>query len=235
MQKRSAFSAGGSGGASRVRRRALLGTAVLLVLVAVAGLVAHLTRSNRASAKAPLAQTSPAALPASSSASPSSPGAAPSGARASLPVPPSTSDPIAFGKAAAVALWSYDTRAYSQPQLLAALHGWLTGEMKYADPGSVDALVPSPVLWGRMADNGQYAAAGVDEVHFPASFTQAMQADPGAITTAYVYAVTVTGRQSIGWNGTPAGGAETRTATLAVQCRPSQPCALVGVLPAVAP
>ncbi|MFD4786621.1 hypothetical protein ACFWN1_05965 [Streptomyces sp. NPDC058459] len=221
------------GGASRVRRRALLGTAVLVVLVALAGLAAYLTRDGRTSSKAP--------APQASSASPSFPTASASassplhGSHSALPVPPSTHDPITFGKAAASALWSYDTRAYSQHELLAALHKWLTRKTKYADAASVDALVPSPVLWKEMAANGQFATATVNEAHFPDSFTQALQADPGAITTAYVYAVTVSGKQSIAWNGSPHGGAENRVTTLAVQCRPSQPCALAGVLPAVAP
>ncbi|MFE7271778.1 hypothetical protein [Streptomyces sp. NPDC057623] len=219
------------GGASRVRRRALLGTAVLVVLVALAGLAAYLTRDGRTSPKAPGPQVS-SVSPSSPTASASSP---PHGSRSALPVPPSTHDPIKFGKAAAAALWSYDTRAYSQHELLAALHGWLTIERKYADTASVDALVPSRVLWKEMAANGQFATATVNEAHFPDSFTQALQADPGAITTAYVYAVTVSGKQSIAWNGSPHGGAENRVTTLAVQCRPSQPCALAGVLSAVAP
>ncbi|MDT3728859.1 hypothetical protein ROS62_29915 [Streptomyces sp. DSM 41972] len=221
------------GGASRVRRRALLGTAVLVVLVALAGLAAYVTRDGRTSSKVPTTQVS--------SASPSSPtGSAsassrPHGSRGDLPVPPSTHDPIAFGKATAAALWSYDTRAYSQRELVAALRGWLTSEKKYADTASVDALVPSRALWKQMAANGQFATAKVNEAHFPDSFTQALQADPGAITTAYVYAVTVSGKQSIAWKGSSHGGAENRVTTLAVQCRPSRPCALAGVLSAVAP
>ncbi|MEV4555755.1 hypothetical protein AB0K51_02015 [Kitasatospora sp. NPDC049285] len=236
MQKRSfaADRSGNPGGASRVRRRALLGTAALAALVALAGLLAYLTRDGRTPAKVPPSSVSSA--PASSSAQPSAPAASSSpGGRAALPVPPATHDPIAFGKAAASALWSYETRSYSQPELLAALHKWMSPEAKYADTASVDALVPSPVLWGRMADNGQYATATANEAHFPASFTQVLQSDPGAITQAYVYAVTVSGRQSIGWNGSPAGGAEARSTTLAVQCRPSQNCALAGVFPTVAP
>ncbi|MDH6703072.1 hypothetical protein ABZ682_39980 [Streptomyces griseoviridis] len=221
------------GGTSRVRRRALLGTAVLVVLVALAGLAAYLTRDGRTSSKAlaPQASSASPSFP-TASASASSP---PHGSHSALPVPPSTHDPIAFGKTAASALWSYDTRAYSQHELLAALHKWLTRKTKYADAASVDALVPSPVLWKEMAANGQFATATVNEAHFPDSFTQALQADPGAITTAYVYAVTVSGKQSIAWNGSPHGGAENRVTTLAVQCRPSQPCALAGVLPTVAP
>jgi hypothetical protein len=86
-----------------------------------------------------------------------------------------------------------------------------------------------------MATNAQYAAATAAEAHFPGSFTQALQADPGALTTAYVYAVTVTGRQSVTWKGASPGGAEARAITLAVQCRPGRDCALVGVLPNVAP
>ncbi|SOD77857.1 hypothetical protein SAMN06272781_5752 [Streptomyces sp. 1222.2] len=209
------------GDASRVRRRALLGTAVLLVLVALAGLAAYLTRDGRISSKAPPPQVS--------SASPSSPTASasassrPHGSHCDLPVPPSTHDPIAFSKAAAAALWSYDTRAYSQRELVAALRGWLTSETKYADTASVDALIPSRVLWKEMAANGQFATAKVNEAHFPDSFTQALQADPGANTTAYVYAVTVSGKQSIAWKGSSHGGAENRVTTLAVQCTAGTP------------
>ncbi|MEU9847835.1 hypothetical protein [Streptomyces sp. NPDC047985] len=221
------------GGASRVRRRALLGTAVLVVLVALAGLATYLTHDGRTSSKAPapkVSSTSPSSPTTSASASSPS-----HGRRSVLPVPPSTHDPIKFGKAAATALWSYDTRAYSQHELLAALHKWLTSERNYADTASVDALVPSRVLWKEMAANDQFSTATVNEAHFPDSFTQALQADPGAITTAYIYAVTVSGKQSIAWKGSPHGGAENRVTTLAVQCRPSQPCALAGVLSAVAP
>ncbi|MFE2596047.1 hypothetical protein ACFXCZ_06025 [Streptomyces sp. NPDC059396] len=224
------------GGASPLRHRALIGTAVLAVLVALAGLTAYLTRHDRIASVSSNAPDSVASSASPSTTPPVGPSSPPTpGSRSALPVAPSTRDPIAFGKAAAVALWSYDTRTSSQPKWLAALHTWLTSEPRYADPGSVDALVPSPVLWGRMADHGQYATATVNEAHFPDSFTRALQADPGAITTAYIYAVTVSGKQSIAWTGTPRGGAEARTVTLAVQCRRSQPCALAGVLPAVAP
>ncbi|MFF2503592.1 hypothetical protein ACFVTY_09500 [Streptomyces sp. NPDC058067] len=221
------------GGASRVRRRALFGTVVLVVLVAIAGLAAYLTRDGRDPSK------SIAPPPSSPTASP--PPTSPSGPPPTqtrprdLPVPPKTRDPIKFGKTAAAALWSYDTRAYSQTELRKALRGWLTTEPKYADPASVDKVVPSPVLWKEMAANGQFATAKVHEGHFPNAFTQALQEDPGAITEAYVYAVTVSGKQSIAWKGSPAGGAESRSATLAVQCRPHHPCALVGVMPSVAP
>ncbi|MFJ1545213.1 hypothetical protein [Streptomyces sp. NPDC088246] len=221
------------GGASRLRRRALLGTAVLVVLVALAGLTAYLTRDGRGPAE-PAARQSSSAAPSSSAVSPSG-SPSPSAHSVALPVPPDTHNPIAFGKAAAAALWSYDTRAYSQAELLSALRGWVTAEAEYADSASVDEVVPSPVLWKEMAANGQFATAKVNEGHFPDSFTQALQANPGAITQAYIYAVTVSGKQSIAWKGSPAGGAESRMATLAVQCRPNQPCALVGVLPSVAP
>lgn len=216
------------GGASPVRRRVLLGTAVLVVLVALAGLAAYLTRDGRSPSKAPAARPS---SPAAPSTIPSAPRTQPR----ALPVAPKTHDPVVFGKAAATALWSYDTRAYSRTELRTALRGWLTAEDKYADPASVDRVVPSAVLWKEMAANRQFATAKVHEGHFPDSFTRALQADPGAITQAYIYAVTVSGKQSIAWKGSHAGGAESRTTTLAVQCRPHQPCALVGVMPSVAP
>ncbi|MFD6347088.1 hypothetical protein ACFWF9_20510 [Streptomyces roseolus] len=221
------------GGASRVRRRALLGTVVLAALLALAGLAAYLTRDSREPAKAPVPRPS---SPPSSSSAVASPGPPTVITRpSSLPVPPRTSDPIAFGKAAAAALWSYDTRAYPQAELRRALRAWLTSEAKYADAASVERGIPSAVLWQEMAANGQFATATVNEGHFPNAFTRALQEDPGAITQAYVYAVTVSGKQSIAWKGSPAGGAESRSTTLAVQCRPHQPCTLVGVMPSVAP
>ncbi|MFE3881848.1 hypothetical protein ACFXPQ_02795 [Streptomyces lydicus] len=216
------------GGASLVRRRVLLGTAVLVVLVALAGLAAYLTRDGRSPSKVPAVQPS---SPTAPSTTPSAPRTRPR----ALAVPPKTRDPIAFGKAAAAALWSYDTRAYSRTELRTALHAWLTTEDRYADPASVDKVVPSAVLWKEMAANGQFATARVHEGHFPDSFTRALQSDPGAITQAYIYAVTVSGKQSIAWKGSHAGGAESSTTTLAVQCRPHHPCALVGVMPSVAP
>ncbi len=221
------------GGASRVRRRALLGAVVLVVLVTLAGLAAYLTRDGRSPSETP---ARPSSSPTTSSqlASPSGTPTPHTGPR-DLPLPPKTHDPIAYGKAAAAALWSYDTRAYSQTELQKALHGWLTPEAKYADPASVDKVVPSRALWKEMASNGQFATAKVHEGHFPNAFTQALQEDPGAITHAYVYAVTVSGKQSISWKGSPAGGAESRSTTLAVQCRPDHSCALVGVMPSVAP
>ncbi|MFD4337898.1 hypothetical protein ACFWPP_12005 [Streptomyces anulatus] len=221
------------GGASRVRRRALLGTVALAVLVALAGLAAYLTRDGRNPSESPGPPTS--SPTASTPVAPPSETPAPHGHPHALPVPPKTHDPIAYGKAAAAALWSYDTRAYTQPELQAALREWLTTEAKYADRASVDKAVPSSVLWKEMAANGQFATAKVHEGHFPNAFTRALQEDPGAITQAYVYAVTVSGKQSIAWNGSPEGGAESRVTTLAVQCRPDHPCALVGVMPAVSP
>ncbi|WP_406080439.1 hypothetical protein OG468_08490 [Streptomyces zaomyceticus] len=221
------------GGASRVRRRALLGTVVLAVLVALAGLAAYLTRDGRTPSKA-LAVHPSSPTSSSSAVSPSGPPVAITRPRA-LPAPPRTTDPITFGKAAAAALWSYDTRTYSQAELRRALHAWLTTEARYADAASVDRGIPSPVLWKEMAANRQFATATVNEGHFPNAFTRALQEDPGAITQAYVYAVTVSGKQSIVWKGSPAGGAENRATTLAVQCRPNKPCALVGVMPSVAP
>ncbi|MFF3069174.1 hypothetical protein [Kitasatospora sp. NPDC057936] len=229
MQNRSFTREGVSGGASRVRRRALLGLVVLVVLVVLAGALAYFTRDSRSAPK----PASPVASSPSSAGAP--PSTVPTGGAGSVPSPPSTHDPIAYAKAAVVALWSYDTRAYSQPELVAGLHRWLTTEASYADADSVDRLVPSPLLWGRMADSGQFATATAEEAHFPDAFTRALQADPGAIKQAYIYAVTVTGKQSISWNGAPQGGAEDRSSTLAVQCRPDRPCALVGVLPTVSP
>jgi hypothetical protein len=207
----------------------LAGLAVLVLMTVFAGLVALLSRDQ--GREAPSA-AQPVAVPRPAD---SGQGGRPSGRAAPTAEPPATRDPIVFGKAFAKALWSYDTRRTSRSQHLAGLQAWVTKEDKVADRASVTAQVPSPVLWGRMRQNEQYATATVAEAHIPASFSAALNTDPGAITQVYVYAVTVTGKQSISWNGVEAGGAEPRAVTLAVQCRPRQACALAGVLPNVAP
>ncbi|MEV1068574.1 hypothetical protein [Streptomyces sp. NPDC050263] len=214
------------GAPASVLRRALMGGLVLAVLLAVAGLLAYLTRAESpASAKpSPTPKSTPQA------ASPE----ATDGKREAVASPPRTSDPIAFAKAATKVLWTYDTRSFSRAEHVAGLNRWMTDEKKYADWESVSDQVPTPVLWSRMHDNDQHATAKVGEGHFPQAFKTALAQDPGAITEAYVYAVTVTGKQSIAWKGSGAG-AESRSTTLAVQCRPDQACALVGVLPSVAP
>jgi hypothetical protein len=114
------------------------------------------------------------------------------------------------------------------------MEAWMTKESEYGDWASVAAQIPDPVLWSRMADQKQRATATISEGHYPAAFKQALSEDPAAITKAYIYAVTVTGKQTITWTK-GGGGAEDRSITLAVQCRPSADCSLVAIAPRVAP
>ncbi|MGW2702388.1 hypothetical protein [Streptomyces sp. NPDC001340] len=214
------------GAPSSVLRRALMGGLVLAVLLAVAGLLAYLTRAESPASAKP----SPTPMSTQRAASPE----ATPGKRAAVAAPPKTSDPIAFAMAATKVLWTYDTRSFSRAEHVAELKRWMTSEKKYADWESVSDQIPSPVLWSRMHDNRQHATAKGGEGHFPQAFKNAVAQDPGAITEAYIYAVTVTGKQSIAWKGS-GSGAEFRSTTLAVQCRPDKACALVGVLPSVAP
>ncbi|GAA4947578.1 hypothetical protein GCM10023205_04410 [Yinghuangia aomiensis] len=212
------------GPANRVRLAIGAGTLALLTILAV--VVTWLARpDDTTSTAAPAMPT-----PHSTATDPSAPGHA---------GPPKTRDALVYAKAFAEQLWSYDTRIGTQSGHLSALLGWLTSEAAYADPASVTAQIPDPVLWSRMRDGGQYATATVTEAHIPASFTAALNANPDRIATAYAYAVTVTGKQTIRWNGTGPGtagsGAESRAVTLAVQCRPDRDCALVGVTPGIAP
>ncbi|MFJ4800837.1 hypothetical protein [Streptomyces murinus] len=196
-----------------------VGLACLLVLAAV---TAFFTGRGDHGAAAP-------ALPVPSSSAPA-PDTPPSG-RSSVP---RISDPVEFSKAAATMLWSYDTRATSQARQLAGMKAWMTKESAYGDWASVAAQIPDPVLWSRMADQKQHATAVVAEGHYPAAFKQALSDDPAAITKAYIYAVTVTGKQTITW-AKGGSGAEDRSVTLAVQCRPSADCTLVAIAPRVAP
>ncbi|MEE4495032.1 hypothetical protein [Streptomyces sp. BE230] len=150
----------------------------------------------------------------------------------SVPKPPQISEPVAFAKAAAAMLWSYDTRDTDRDQQLAGMGAWMTNETKYADWASVSGQVPDPLLWSRMADQNQHATGTVTEGHYPGAFKQALAEDPSAITEAYIYVVTLNGRQQIEWKK-GGGGAEERAVTLAVQCRPSHDCRLAAIAPSV--
>ncbi|MFD9715812.1 hypothetical protein [Streptomyces sp. NPDC059076] len=212
-------------------RRVAVMAAVLAVLVAAAGVAAYVIgRSEESSnASSPTAPASPAA-PSGAAADTGEP----SPGRGSVASPPQIADPLAFGKAAAGMLWSYDTRTTSRDQQLAGMRAWMTDEVQYSDWAGVQAQVPDPVLWSRMRDNTQHATAQVTQATFPSAFKQALADDPAALTETYIYAVTVTGKQAISWKG-GGGGAEDRSVTLAVQCRPSTDCALVSIAPLIAP
>ncbi|MBA2950279.1 hypothetical protein H1D24_31955 [Streptomyces sp. PSKA28] len=156
----------------------------------------------------------------------------PSAGSGSVPKPPQIAEPVAFAKAAAQMLWSYDTRDTSRDQQLAGMRAWMTKETEYNDWASVSGQVPDPLLWSRMADQDQRATATVTEGHYPGAFKQALAEDPSAITEAYVYVVTVNGKQQIEWKK-GGGGAEERAVTLAVQCRPNHDCTLAAIAPSV--
>ncbi|AKH83933.1 hypothetical protein AA958_18985 [Streptomyces sp. CNQ-509] len=212
-------------------RRAAIAAAAVAALVALTVAVALLAGgqdvdSGPERAAPALASSPPRAERAPQPAPPSQSGA--------VPGPPRIGEPVAFAKAAAKMLWSYDTRTTSRTEQLAGMRAWMTTESRYADWASVAGQVPDPLLWSRMADQDQRATASVVEGHLPAAFTQALAEDPTAITEAYVYAVTVTGKQKIAWNKR-GGGAEERAVTLAVQCRPGHTCSLAAIAPNVAP
>ncbi|MFD0405349.1 hypothetical protein [Kitasatospora sp. NPDC127116] len=224
------------GGQSLMLRRVLIGLGALVVAALIAGLIARYAGSGHR-APAPAASASPAAPPrTSASAMPSTPAPSTSAKPTVSPVaaPPHTTDPLAFAQAFATALWSYDTRTTTQSQQLAGLRTWMTGESQYADLDAVAAQVPDPTLWDRMHDNGQWATGQAAEAHLPAAFQSAVAKDPTKLTVAYLYAVTVTGTQSITWND-GGRGAEDRAITIAVQCRPGHDCALASIAPTVYP
>ncbi|MGW2858273.1 hypothetical protein [Streptomyces sp. NPDC001205] len=207
-------------------RRIAVIAITLTVLLALAAAVAFFTgRGNHSHSGA----SSPSVA---SSASPSEQAPKAGTGTGSVPKPPQVAEPVAFAKAAAQMLWSYDTRDTTRDQQLAGMNAWMTKESTYADWTSVTAQVPDPTLWSRMADNAQHASATVTEGHFPSAFKAALADDPSALTKAYVYVVTVNGKQQLAWkNG--GGGAEERAVTLAVQCRPGHDCSLAAIAPSV--
>ncbi|GAA2442572.1 hypothetical protein GCM10010433_49710 [Streptomyces pulveraceus] len=208
-------------------RRIAMVALVVTVLLAIATTVAWLSGSkdtHQAPDHAPLA---PASSPSTSETAPK-----PAAGAGSVANPPQISDPVAYAKAAAQMLWSYDTRDTGRDQQLSGMRAWMTDETAYADWASVSGQVPDPVLWSRMADQNQHATASIAEGHFPSAFKAALADDPSAITKAYVYVVTVNGTQRITWKK-GGGGAEERAVTLAVQCRPDHDCALAAIAPSV--
>ncbi|MEV5506579.1 hypothetical protein [Streptomyces orinoci] len=220
----------GYGATWSTKRRVLLVAVAITALLAVASIAAWFTGNDGPRHEG---STTPSATDsATASADPTQ--APTSSGTGSVPRPPRISDPLAYAKAAALMLWSYDTRTTSRDQELAGMQAWMTTEAKYTDWPSVSGQVPDPVLWSRMHHNAQHATAKVTDAHYPSAFKQALADDPSAITEAYLYYVTVTGTQQIAW--TKGGsGAEDRAVTLAVQCRPSHDCALAAIGPDVAP
>lgn len=206
-------------------RRIAIVALALTVLLAMAAGVAVLTGHSEQHPDHPTPRSS------SSPAEPTPDRPAKTG---SVPKPPRTTEPVAYAKAAATMLWSYDTRNTSRDQQLDGMQAWMTDEAKYADWPSVSGQVPDPVLWSRMADQDQHATSTVAEGHFPSTFKQALADDPSAITQAYVYVVTINGKQKIAWKK-HGGGAEERAITIAVQCRPHHDCSLAAIAPRVAP
>ncbi|MFE4664550.1 hypothetical protein ACFRI7_11710 [Streptomyces sp. NPDC056716] len=210
-------------------RRIAAVTAVITLLVALAGLVAWVTAHDDEH----LTDAPPA--PASSAPAPEDlPGPDLPPGTGSVAKPPQLGDPLAYAEKAAAMLWTYDTRSTSRDQQLAGMRAWMSPETEYTDWSAIQSQVPDPVLWSRMRDNAQYASATVTDARFPSAFTQALTEDPAALTEAYIYAVTVTGKQTIRWTD-GGGGAEDRAVTLAVQCRPSTSCGLLSVAPSIAP
>ncbi|CAM5321810.1 hypothetical protein ABZ114_00835 [Streptomyces albidoflavus] len=213
-------------GWSATRRIAIVAVAVA-GLLALAVIVALMTGGGNGHHAPESAAPAPTGSPSSSEAAPK-----PSAGSGSVPKPPQIAEPVAYAKAAAQMLWSYDTRDTSRDEQLAGMRAWMTTETKYADWASVAGQVPDPVLWSRMADQDQHASAHISEGHYPGAFKQALAEDPSAITEAYVYVVTVNGKQTLSWKK-GGGGAEERAVTLAVQCRPNHDCTLAAIAPSV--
>ncbi|MFE3389549.1 hypothetical protein [Streptomyces anulatus] len=228
MQKRfPSLSPSSYGAGWPASKRIAIGASAVAVLLAIAVVVALLTGGGNGHRAPETAAPAPTGSPSPSEAAPK-----PSSGSGAVPHPPQIAEPVAYATAAAKMLWSYDTRSTSRDQQLAGMRAWMTTETTYADWASVSGQVPDPVLWSRMADQDQHATASVTEGHYPSAFKQALADDPSAITKAYIYVVTVNGKQQIAWKK-GGGGAEERAVTLAVQCRPNHDCTLAAIAPSV--
>jgi hypothetical protein len=221
------FSLSSYGTGWSANRRITIVAGVVAALLAIAVIVALLTGGRNGRQAPDAARPAPADSPSFAEAAPK-----PSSGSRSVARPPQIAEPVGYAKAAARMLWSYDTRDTSRDQQLAGMRAWMTTETKYADWASISGQVPDPLLWSRMADQDQRATAHVTEGHYPSAFKQALADDPSAITEAYIYVVTVNGKQQIAWKK-GGGGAEERAVTLAVQCRPNHDCTLAAIAPSV--
>ncbi|GJF32659.1 hypothetical protein KNE206_53590 [Kitasatospora sp. NE20-6] len=221
-------------GDSLLRRRLLIGLVVLVVAGLLAGLCARLAGGGSPGHPAPAAGTSAQTISSPVVSTQPTVPAATSEAGPGVARPPHTSSPTAFATAFATALWTYDARAVDQQRFVNGLRLWLTSESVYADGASVQGQVPDPVLWSRLRDTGQTSTATSVLAHVPDAFTRAVAKDPGALATAYIYALTVTAKVNLAWDG-GGRGAEDRAITLAVQCRPQRDCALAAIAPTVYP
>lgn len=228
MQKRlPSLSPSSYGACWPASKRIAIGASAVAVLLAIAVVVALLTGGGNGHRAPETAAPAPTGSQSPSEAAPK-----PSSGSGAAPHPPQIAEPVAYATAVAKMLWSYDTRSTSRDQQLAGMRAWMSTESAYADWASVAGQVPDPVLWSRMADQDQHATAHVTEGHYPSAFKQALVDDPSAITKAYIYVVTVNGKQQIAWKS-GGGGAEERAVTLAVQCRPNHDCTLAAIAPSV--
>ncbi|MBB4789620.1 hypothetical protein BJY54_000232 [Streptomyces nodosus] len=142
MQNRlPAFSLSSYGAGWSANRRIAIVAAAVAVLLGIAGIVAVLTGGGYGHQAPETAAPAPANSPASAEAAPK-----PSSGSGSVPKPPQIAEPVAYAKAVAQMLWSYDTRDTGRSQLLAGMRVWMTSEAKYADWASVSGRVPDPVL-----------------------------------------------------------------------------------------
>ncbi|MDV9194383.1 hypothetical protein [Streptomyces sp. Wh19] len=227
MKRPPALSLSSYGVGWTANRRIAIAALVVTVLLATAATVAWLSGSKDTHQPPDHTTQAPASSPSASETAPK-----PVAGSGSVAKPPQIAEPVAYAKAAAQMLWSYNTRDTDRDQQLAGMRAWMTDETAYADWPSVSGQVPDPVLWSRMADQDQHATASITEGHFPSAFKAALADDPSAITKAYIYVVTVNGKQQISWKK-GGGGAEDRALTLAVQCRPDHDCALAAIAPNV--
>lgn len=107
MGKRSRPRLGASASNWPIGRRIAVLAAVLAVLLTVAGIAAYFTQRGTGQDAGPSTRPSAATSPPTSQ-----PGkAAPASGTGAVSPPPRLSDPLAYARAVAVMLWSYDTRA----------------------------------------------------------------------------------------------------------------------------
>ncbi|GAA2267378.1 hypothetical protein GCM10010430_60730 [Kitasatospora cystarginea] len=223
-----------SGGDSTFRRRLLIGLGVLLVVGLLAGLLARLAGGGHTDHPAPSPSSSVLSTPSATASARPSATATATEAGTTVARPPHTTSPTDFAAAFVQTLWTYDSRKVTQQDFVSGLRLWLTPESQYADGDSVAGQVPDPVLWSRLRDSGQTSTASNIAAHVPDAYTKAIEQNPGTFTQAYIYAVTVTAKVNVDWDG-GGQGAEDRAITLAVQCRPGSDCALASVASTVYP
>lgn len=204
-------------------------TALVAIVVVTLLLVAVVRAATwRGSTSTPLEPGTPTPLgaPNTPQSAPASGAVALTGAGELVPLPAS-SDPVAFARTVAEAVFAWDTTVAAS---LAEYKGRLlvvadpTGEESPGLVVDLAAYLPDAAVWEHLRQYETRQWLAVTDAYTPHAWTQAITTDPDLVASG-TYAVTVTGvRHRAGiWDGEPVADQDEVAFTVFVVCSPTYP------------